>query len=119
MTPTQRTLKAVRDKGMRAAVVERWLAYAGKFGKRQDLFGIIDIIAITSDKTIGIQACGGSVAEHFRKLTEEKKQESYDWLECPHRSLQIWGWRKLKKKRGGKAMVWRPRIVEITLGDLK
>jgi len=32
--------------------------------------------------------------------------------------LEIWSWRKLKRKRGGIAKVWRPKIVEITLKDL-
>lgn len=118
MTPTQRTLKELRKRGFKAGVVERWLRYAGQFGKRQDLFGIIDIVAITSDVTLGVQSCGNSFTKHYRELTEEKNQESYDWLMCPHRSLEIWAWRKMKKKRGGKAMIWQPRIVEITLRDL-
>lgn len=119
MSPTQRTLKMVRESGFKAGVVERWLAYAGKFGKRQDLFGIIDIIVITPDMTRGIQACSGSLFEHFRKLTEEKNQESYDWLESTHRSLEIWSWRKVLKKSGSQVKVWKPRIVEITLEDLE
>ena len=133
---TQRTLKGLRAKGYNAGVVERWLRYAGKFGKRQDLFGIIDIIAISPDKTIGVQACSGGFAEHYKTLTEERKYESLSWLSNPDRKLEIWCWRKVKrklkkkkkpkrktkkkkKKRVSKAMVWRPRIVEITLEDLK
>jgi len=119
MTPTQRTLKALRDKGYQAGVVERWLRYAGEFGKRQDLFGIIDILATTPDTTLGVQSCGNSFAKHYRKLTNEEVDGSYKWLICPHRKLEIWSWRKVKKRRGGKVMVWRPRIVEITLEDLR
>lgn len=119
MSPTQRTLKVLRDRGFKAAVVERFLRYAGAFGKRQDLFGIIDVLAISPEQTIGIQCCSGSAASHLRKLTEEKNQESYDWLACPSRSLEIWGWRKILKKRGGKAKIWLPIIVEITLEDLE
>ena len=118
MSPTQRTLKELRKRGFKVGIVERWLSFAGQFGKRQDLFGIIDIIAITSEMTIGIQACGNSFAEHYRKLTEEKNQESYDWLACSYRRLEIWSWRKVKVKRGGKAMIWQPRICQITLQDL-
>lgn len=118
MTPTQRTLRRLREEGYKASVVERWLRYAGQFGKRQDLFGIIDVIAITPDITIGIQCCGGSFAEHYRKLTEEKNQESYDWIVCPYRCLEIWSWRKLLKERGGKAKIWQPRIHRISLEEL-
>jgi len=119
MSPTQRTLKLLKEKGFKAAPVERWLRYAGKFGKRQDMFGIIDVVAITPDITLGIQCCSGSTAEHYRKITEEKNQETYDWLSNPSRSLEIWAWRKLLKKRGGKAKVWKPKITKITLEDLE
>lgn len=118
MTPTQRTLKILRDGGYKAAVVERWLRYAGKFGKRQDLFGIIDIIAITPFETLGVQACSGSVASHYRKLVEEKNQECYDWLSCPQRTLEIWAWRRILKVRGKKMKIWKPIIRRITLEDL-
>lgn len=119
MSPTQRTLKQLREQGYQAGVVERFLRYAGEFGKRQDLFGIIDVLAISPDITLGIQCCSGSAAGHLRKLTEEKNQESYDWLVCPNRRLEIWAWRKLLKKKGGKAKIWVPKIVEITLEDLE
>lgn len=117
-SPTQRSLKRLRDEGYRAAVVERFLRYAGKFGKRQDLYNIIDVLAINKEETLGVQCCSGSVQSHLVKLTEDKNQECYDWLECPNRRLEIWGWRKLLKKRGGKAKIWVPNIVEITLKDL-
>jgi len=119
MSPTQRTLKELRKMGYKAGIVERWLRYAGEFGKRQDLFGIIDIIAITPEQTIGIQACGNSFAKHYRKLTEEKNQESYDWLSCPNRVLEIWSWRKVKKERGKKIMIWQPRIYRLALEELE
>jgi hypothetical protein len=134
---TTRTLKTLREKGYRAGVVERWLRYAGKFGKRQDLFGIIDIIAISPEETLGVQPCSGSLKKHIDKITKEKKQETIDWLSNPTRRLEIWSWRKLKKKlkkkakkskrkrktnkkrRVSKMFIWKPRIVEITLKDLK
>lgn len=118
MSPTQRTLKALRKEGFRVGIVERFLAFAGKFGKRQDLFGIIDIIAITDKETIGIQSCGNSFSAHYKELTEEKNQESYDWLSCPNRRLQIWAWRKVKKVRGQDILIWKPRIHELTLEEL-
>lgn len=116
---TQKTLKELRKQGYRAGVVERWLRYAGVYGKRQDLFGIIDIIAISPTETIGVQSCTTSFAAHYRELTEEKNQECYDWLQCPGRKLAIWAWRKVKKERGKDIKVWRPRIHEITLEELE
>lgn len=119
MSPTQRTLKLLKEKGIKAAVVERWLRYAGSFGKRQDMFGIIDVLAISPDMTLGIQCCSGSAAEHYRKITGEKNQGAYDWLSNPDRQLEIWAWRKLLKKRGGKAKIWQPKIIKIILEDLE
>ena len=119
MSPTQRTIRELKNRGRVCGIVERFLAHAGPFGKRQDLFGIIDIIALDPQRgVIGVQSCGQAFSEHWRKLTVEKNQESYDWLSTPGAKLELWGWRKIKLKRGGKAMRWAPRIKEITLDDL-
>jgi hypothetical protein len=116
LSPTQRTLKYLKDEGYRCGIVERWIQ---AIRKRQDLFNIIDIIALDPDKgVIGVQSTGQDFAGHYRKLTEEKAAETRMWLETPGTSLMLIGWRKLKLKRGGKAMRWTPRIQEITLEDL-
>jgi hypothetical protein len=119
LTPTQRTLRALREQGRVCAIVEKWNAHAGPFGKRIDLFGIIDVIALDPVRgVVGVQSCGQAFSEHFRKLTIEKAQESTDWLSTKGTSLEIYSWRKVKAKRGGKAMIWAVRIREITLQDI-
>lgn len=119
-SPTQRTIRELKNNGRVCAVVEKWNPYVGTHGIRQDLFGIIDVLALDPERgVVGVQCCGSSFAAHYRKITEERYQETLDWLQTPGTVLEIWAWRKLKKKRGGKAMVWRPKIVEITLDDLK
>lgn len=116
LSNTQRTLRALRARGLVAAIVERFNQYAGPHGIRQDLFGIIDVLALDPSRgVIGIQSCGSAFSEHFRKLTTEKAQETSDWLSTPGTSLELWGWRKVKLKRGGKAERWTPRVVQITL----
>lgn len=118
-SPTQRTIRELKNQGMKCAIVEKWNAFAGKHGIRQDLFGIIDVLALDPERgVIGVQCCGSDFSSHVKKITEEKYQETLDWLQTPGTNLEIWGWRKLKKKRGGKQMVWRPRIQEITINDL-
>ena len=55
ISPTQRTLKRLRDSGdyPLVSIVERWNAFAKI---RQDLFGIIDLLAVDSKgNTVGIQ----------------------------------------------------------------
>jgi len=119
LSNTQRTLRALRDRGMMCGIVERWNQYAGKFGIRMDLFGFIDIIALDSERhcILAIQSCGSSFAAHKKKITEEKINEVIEWLKCGGK-IELWGWRKLKLKRGGKAMRWKPRVEQITLESL-
>ncbi len=116
---TQRTIRELKNQGRVCAIVEKWNAFAGPHGIRQDLFGIIDIIALDPERgVIGVQCCSGGMSTHYIKITEERAQETMDWLQTPGTVLEIWSWRKLKVKRGGKAMVWKPKIREITLKDL-
>lgn len=116
VSPTQRTMKLLRDQGQICWVVERFISQAGPFGKRIDLFNIIDIIALTAHSTVGVQSCGQDFAKHLEKLTVEKADETITWLSGP-RELHLYGWRKVKLKRGGTAVRWRPRIAIIELDD--
>ena len=115
LTPTQRTLRELRARGLECAIVERWLS-GPKL--RQDMFGIIDIIALGPNGVIGVQSCGNSFSDHYNKLTTERYQETHNWLSTPGCTLELWAWRKVKVKRGGKAEMWQPRVVEITKADL-
>ena len=114
---TQRTLKALRDQGYIAEVCERWIpnpVHPGG-GFRKDLFGIIDIIAISKFSLIGVQSCGQDYAAHDRKIMES--EYTPEWIRCA--GLQLWGWRKLLKKKGGKQKIWVPRIKIYTMEDFE
>jgi hypothetical protein len=82
-------------------------------GQRVDLFNIIDILAIDDSSTIGVQSCGQDFAAHKKKILE--CEYTVPWLQNIDRGLMLIGWRKLKLKRGGKAMRWRPRIAHFRL----
>jgi len=117
-SPTQRTIRELRNQGRRCAIVERFNSFAGPHGIRQDLFGIIDVIALDPERgVVGVQSCGQAFAAHERKLLEERADECIDWLSTPGTVLELWGWRKRKLKRGGKAERWSPRVREFTLAD--
>ncbi|KKL47326.1 hypothetical protein LCGC14_2336700 [marine sediment metagenome] len=121
MTPTQRTLALLKKNGMTCGIVEKWIQFGPKDprrkfmpGMRKDFLDIIDIIAVSDTETWGIQCCAGSgFAAHWKKLRVEKIETTTAWIACPHRKLFIYAWRKLKVKRGGKAMKWEPRIEEV------
>lgn len=119
LSPTQRTLRALKQQGRVCAIVEKFNSYAGEHGRRIDLFGIIDVLALDPERgVVGIQSTGQDFAAHLRKLTEEKIQEVTDWLTTPGTSLELWGWRKVKLHRGSRAERWMPRVQEITMDYL-
>lgn len=113
MTPTKRTLQRCRKLGWIPDVTERWLP---RTRRRKDLFGFIDVLAInlqgTASDLIGIQCTAGScVSARVKKITTDPdvKGKAIAWLEAGGR-IEVWGWRKLKVKRGGKAVRWEPVI---------
>lgn len=117
MSPTQRTLKALRDKGHRVQVVERWQPQSRR---RIDLFGCIDIVAIERScpdiaidyKVWGYQACAGSsVAARQTKVETECLPAIQEWIKSGCGFCVI-GWRKLKGK--GRQQ-WFPLVREAEL----
>lgn len=60
-SPTQRSLAVLRERGYIAQVVERWNPFARI---RQDLFGVVDVLAVGNGETIAVQCTSGAnVAE--------------------------------------------------------
>jgi len=117
LSPTQRTLRALREQGRIADIVERrFPARPGMpFGGTQDFLGFIDIIALCPERGIvGVQSCGSSFAAHKTKILEERADVCIEWLNSGG-LVELWGWRKVQLKRGSREMRWKPRIEEITL----
>jgi hypothetical protein len=111
---TQRTLRECRNRGYICAIAEKWNAYAGPFGQHEDLFGFIDIVALVPVRGIlAIQSTGPhGHADHRKKILEN--DTAIEWLRCGGH-VELWSWRKLKRKRGGELRVWTPRIEPITI----
>ena len=71
MTPTARTLKAANELGFIAGIVERFNSFTKR---RHDLFGCIDIVVITPEGILGIQATSGTNhASRVTKIAEEPR----------------------------------------------
>lgn len=116
LSPTQRTMKYLREQGRIVGKVETFNPYAGQFGQRNDLFGFIDLICIDPvDGIVAVQSFGQAWSEHVKKMQEERNEDMYEWLK--HAKLELIGWRKLKLKRGGKAERYYPRIADIVIGE--
>ena len=124
ISPTQRTLTLLRDRGGMTGIVERFLP-GGAFGHRSDLFNFIDIIHVHPDRGIvAVQSCGQDFSGHAKKITEECAEAVKAWLK--HARVELIGWRKKKAVLAdgtkGKADRWHPRIADVVLdaeGNLK
>ena len=89
-SPTQRTLAHLRKAGYPLVqVVEKWNPHAGV---RQDLFGIIDVLAVGPGGVLAVQCTSGSnVASRLAKIRESRalpvlKRAGFD--------VRVHGWRK-------------------------
>lgn len=68
LTPTQLSLRWLRDSGWTAEVVERWNPHARI---RQDLFGFVDIIGVRRNETVAVQTTSATnVSARIRKIAE-------------------------------------------------
>lgn len=102
VTPTQRTLAECRRRGWPCWVVEQTIPHT--FIKR-DMFGFIDIVAITPTATIGIQATSGT--NHAARMTKARQQPHFAaWL-AAGRMFAVWSW-SLRGERG-KRKLWALR----------
>ena len=101
MSPTQRSLKYLRDQGYRCWIVERWCPYSRK---RKDLWNCLDILAIGNGQTVGVQTTSrGNVAARVKKIEEN---EYYQELVRSGWKVHVHGWGKLKAG-------WTLKLVEL------
>lgn len=102
MSPTARSLAYLRDQGYPLVqVVERWNPHARV---RQDLFGLLDVLAVGAD-ILGVQATTGSnVSSRVMKLTASPALEV---LRAAGIRVVVHGWRKI----GGR---WTVREVAVS-----
>ncbi len=117
MSPTERTLAECRRRDWLAAVVEKWLPARGgmSHGRRQDLFGCIDVVAIAPGElgVLGVQATSRSnVSSRLRKAQDETQDVLCAWLRAGN-AFEVWGWGKRAKPVGRR--YWRCRRVALVL----
>lgn len=101
-SPTQRTLAHLRNAGYPLVqVVERWNPYARI---RQELFGIVDVLAVGAD-VVAVQTTSASnVAARVRKITETA---ALPILREAGIRIMIHGWAKRKGR-------WTLREVDLS-----
>jgi hypothetical protein len=117
--PTARSLEYFRKLGFTCEIVERFV-----YTHRKDFLSCIDIMVMKEGhkKMIGIQCFSTAWKEHERKILEEFPEGAKFWLGLKYTDFWFVGWRRLKLKRGGKAVRWKPRFGKVKLtkkGKLK
>jgi hypothetical protein len=101
-SPTQLTLKKLREEGYLCQVVEHWNPFARI---RQDLFGFIDVLALKENEVLGVQATSYSnVSARVNKIAEH---ENISAVRKAGIRVQVWGWRKVNNR-------WTVRIVDVS-----
>ena len=101
MSPTQRSLKLLREQGYSVWIVEHWNHFARI---RQDLFGCIDLLAIGHGETLAVQTTSRSnVAARQKKIVEN---EYYPEMIRSGWKVHLHGWGRLKDG-------WQVKIVEL------
>jgi hypothetical protein len=113
-SPTQRSKAALVADGWTVAIVERWNPH---IRIRQDLFGFADLLAIKPGQTpLLIQVTSTGWQSRIKKILATDLA-----LEALNSGfhIEVHGWRKLKLKRGGKAVRWTPIIIPIIPKDFE
>lgn len=106
MSPMQRTLAWLREHGYQAAKTEH---FNWKAKVRQDLFGFIDVLAVSDDELLAIQVSDGAHhAEHVAKIMALPVARQLVF----HMNVELWSW----SKRGarGKRKLWTLRRDALT-----
>jgi len=94
MSPTQRTLKHLRELGYTAEVVERWNPHARV---RHDLFNIIDVLGVSETGVAAVQTTSaGNMKARINKIAESDILPLLIKLEW---KVIVHGWRKNSKGR--------------------
>lgn len=110
-SPTQNSLKRLRDDGWEPWIVEFFNTFVKR---RYDLWNFGDIIAEKQGEPhLIVQTTSYSgVSARVKKILAEPRAKL--WLETGG-IIEVHGWHKKPKVKGGKQLVWTCRNVPITL----
>jgi len=102
----QRTLAWLREHGYQAQKTEQWNHYARK---RQDLFGFIDVLAVSDHELLAIQVSHEDRhADHVKKVMALPVARDLAF----HMNVEVWSWGKRGAR--GERKVWTLRRDQLT-----
>jgi hypothetical protein len=93
-SPTQLSLKKLREEGYTVAVVEHWNAFARI---RQDLFGFIDLLALKDKEVLAVQTTTTSnMSARVKKIADH---ENVGVVRDAGWTIHVHGWHQDDKKK--------------------
>ena len=100
-SPTQLSLKLMRERGFYAEVVERFNFFTKR---KNDFAGFIDLLCLSEGVVLGVQTTSYSnVSSRVNKI---KEHENYPIVKASGIKIEVHGWRKVKNR-------WTNRVVEL------
>lgn len=113
MSPTQRSLKVLRNRWPLVEVTEHYVRFGSKGGFRKDLFGFVDILCVAGDMILAVQTTtGANTSKRIEKI--QTLPSAVYWLRNPMCRIMVHGWRQIKE---GTRRIWRLREIEIVLSE--
>lgn len=100
-SPTQRSLKYMRDQGYYAEVVERYNSFTKR---RNDFAGFIDILCLGDGEVIGVQTT--SYSNMSARVNKIKESELFPTVVKAGIKVTVHGWRKVGAR-------WQVKVVDI------
>jgi hypothetical protein len=95
-SPTQLSLRLLRNEGWRVDICERWVPNPGHpgGGKRRDLFGLVDLVALRGHQTMGVQTTTNTnVNNHLTKMLDDDHKPMLADLLVAGWLVVVHGWR--------------------------
>ena len=105
ISPTQLSLKMMRDQGYYAEVVERYNSFTRK---RNDLFGFVDVLCLKPGEVVGVQTT--SYSNMSARVKKIREHEHFQMVNDAGIRITVHGWHKVNNR-------WKCRDVDVTPQD--
>ena len=109
ISPTQLSLKMMREQGYYAEVVERYNSFTRT---RKDLLGFIDILCLRAGEVVGVQTTSnGHVSDRRKKILDH---ENFKIAADAGIKVIVHGWAKQNNRWKCREVVVDPQNVELS-----
>ena len=103
ISPTQLSLKKLREEGYTVAVVEHWNAWAKI---RQDLFGFIDLLALKGKEVLAVQTTTATnLNARVKKIADH---ENVGVVREAGWTIHVHGWHQDEKRK------WHCKVKDVS-----